>query len=93
MTYAVGDNPADHTVADVTVAMAQMAPEQVESVKAAEGAEDGKKRKGILEWEPAPSGEPDEDGYTRVLVEDAYRPGDPIERDEDADQEGDEPQA
>jgi hypothetical protein len=82
VTYALHTDPAESTVDEVTTALAVMSPEDVEKIKAQEA--EGKARKGILDWAPtAGTVKADEDGYSRVLVEDAYQPGEPIEPAED----------
>lgn len=85
-TYTADQDPADFTVDQVTAFLATASAEDTVTVKAAEGAEGAKGRKGILDYQaPVGDGKPDADGYTRVLVEDAYQPGEPIESDEDTD--------
>jgi hypothetical protein len=84
-------NPADHTVAETQEYLATADGTEVQRVKDAEAA--GANRKGIMEWEPAPSAyQPDDDGYTRIPVpeDEAYPPGDPLpedDQDEDTDDE------
>ena len=91
-TYTADQDPADFTVDQVTAFLATADAETTGRVKALEDA--GKQRVGIMTYTPsADDAKPDADGYSRVLVEDAYQPGEPIQRDEDDDQEGDEPQA
>jgi len=82
-TYTADQDPADFTVAEVTDFLATADAETLGRVKALEDA--GKQRTGIMSYVPsAEDVKADEDGYTRVPVEDAYRPGEPIERDDDA---------
>lgn len=79
-------DPSGYTVTQVTDYLATASAEDAATVKTAEGAPGAKNRRGILEYAPAADQvEADEDGYTRVLVDDAYQPGEPIERDEDDD--------
>lgn len=79
MTYQPQNDPSTASVDEVTAYLAKAEPAEVERVKALEAAPDGKNRKGIVEWAPSAStAKPDEDGYTRRLVEDAYRPGEPV---------------
>lgn len=81
--FTADNDPADFTVAQVAAFLDSASAEDAAAVKAAEQA--GKARTGILEHAPSAKGvAPDEDGYTRVTVEDAYRPGEPIERDDEA---------
>lgn len=81
-TYTADQDPADFTVAEVTDFLETADAEQAGAVKAKEDA--GKGRTGIMSYVPSASKiKPDEDGYTRVPVQDAYQPGEPIERPED----------
>lgn len=74
--------PTDHNLAQVRDHLAGADVEEVARVKALE-SESETPRKGVLEWVPRSSDlEPDADGYTRVLVEDPYAAGEPIERPE-----------
>lgn len=62
-------DPSDHTVAEVQAHLADASVEEFQRVQALE--EGGAKRKGVLEYVQDPSTaspEPDEDGYTRIVV-------------------------
>lgn len=74
--YTADQDPADFTVAEVTKFLDTADAETAGAVKAQEDA--GKKRVGIMTHTPTDP-DADEDGYTRVLVEDAYQPGEPVE--------------
>lgn len=77
-TYTADQDPADFTVDEVNKYLATADAETAGAVKAQEDA--GKGRTGIMSFTPtAGKVKPDEDGYTRVLVEDAYQPGEPLE--------------
>lgn len=80
-TFTAEHDPADFTVDQVTAFLATASAEDTGVVKAAEGAEGAKNRKGILEYQVPASAdrEPDEDGYTRVPVDNAYQPGEPVD--------------
>lgn len=91
-TYTADQDPADFTVDQVTAFLVTADAETTGTVKALEDA--GKQRVGIMTYTPtAHDVKPDADGYSRVLVEDAYQPGAPIERDANDDAEGDDTQA
>lgn len=69
-------DPTEHTVAEVTDYLATADEDERQRVQEAEAV--GKDRLGIVNWTPtADQVEPDEDGYTRVPVTDAYQPGPP----------------
>lgn len=73
-------NPAENNLVAVRDHLATADVEEVARVKALE-AEAETPRKGVLDWAPNPAAvKPDEDGYSRVLVEDAYQPGEPVAR-------------
>lgn len=79
--FTAENDPAEFTVDAVVKFLATAPVEDVARVLAAEGA--GKARKGITGYTPVAEHVPaDEDGYTRVLVEDAYQPGEPVPEDE-----------
>lgn len=76
-------DPNAHTVTETQDYLASADADERERVQALEA--EGQARKGIVEWVPsADQVEPDEDGYTRVPVAeaDAYKPGEPVQRDE-----------
>lgn len=74
-------DPTQHTVAEVQDHLRKADPEEFLRVLVAEEA--GQGRKGILDFtvplEAATEREPDEDGYVRVPVPDAYTPGEPLD--------------
>lgn len=77
-------DPRDHTVSEVQDYLKTADPEEFLRVLVAE--ESGQARKGVLEFtvplDAVADLEPDEDGYTRVPVPDAYQPGSPLEEPE-----------
>lgn len=75
-------DPADHTVQEVQAYLAKADPAEVKRVQDAEAA--GTARKGIVEYQPSPSDvKASGDGYTRVLVKDAYQPAPVLEREDE----------